>query len=122
MNLSLEEHYKQLSECLNIFEKWARRGRIMGQIKEKYDTTRWYPYFGNLTVHDIFYPRYMYNQFKWDWLWKLSCHSNSFFKYTGIEWIYVKWQIFCYKMAYKECFKKYPNFKDHCISYPELLE
>lgn len=116
------EHYNQLCECLNILEKWARRGGISGQIKEKYDTTRWYPYFGHVTIHSLIYPRYIYNKFKWKWLWKLSVYSNSFFVRTGIEWLVVKWQIFCYKQAYKECFKKYPNFRSHAISHTELLD
>lgn len=117
-----DHDYENINGCLEIFEKWATRGRIRGQIEDKYGSTRWYAYFGYLTIHDIFYPRHYYNQFKWKWLWVLSCHSNPFFKYTGIEWLYIKWQIFCYRSAYAECFKKFPQFKNHAIDYSELLK
>lgn len=36
-----------LRQCQNILYRWARLGRITGQIKEKYGTLRWYAHVGS---------------------------------------------------------------------------
>lgn len=108
-------------KAVSILNKWAIRGMIMGQIKEKYNTTRWYAYIGNLNFHSILYPRHMYSRYKYKWMWRFDCkYGYSIFRYTGLNWILTKWQIFCYKSAYREVEKKYPNVKN-CIDHRELL-
>jgi len=116
------ELYSDISDSLDVFEKWASRGLIMGQIKEKYDTTRWYAYLSTeLELHTLFYPRHMYNRFP-NWLRKLDrAIFRPFFKYTGINIVFRKWQYFCYIQAYKEVLTKYPDVQ-HCINYTEILD
>lgn len=111
-----------LYDSLWIFEKWAGRGLIMGQIKEKYDTTRWYAYLSTeLSLHKFLYPRHYYNQFP-KWLNKLDRYVFSpIFKYTGINIVFRKWQYFCYTQAYKEVLTKYPDVQ-HCINYTEIID
>lgn len=119
-----EEDQLEIDTCkaVEILGKWAVRGMIMGQIKEKYGTTRWYAYFGNLNFHTLFYPRYMFNQFKYDWMWAFDCkYGSQIFEYTGLNWLFIKWQIFCYRQAYKEVKRKYPKVHN-CIDYKELLK
>lgn len=115
-----KQFYSDLDGCLEIFYKWARRGFISGQIKEKYDTTRWYANFGIWGLHGIFYPRHSY--YRWPaWTWNLNELSQKIMNYTGFMWLVIKWQKFSYASAYKECFKLYPEFKNHCIDYPEFI-
>lgn len=119
-----EEDKLENETCLavEIISKWARRGMIMGQVKEKYNTTRWYAYFGNLSLHTFFYPRHMYTRYKWKWMWTVDqIYIKALFRFIGLNYIFIKWQIFCYKSAYKEIEKKYPNV-DNCIDYRELLK
>jgi hypothetical protein len=105
----------QNDKCLQIFYKWAKRGRIVGQIKEKYHTTRWYaqlgPYF---TWNDVFYPCHYYIKTP-KWLRRLDFVFLPFLPLIG------KWRVYCYKNAYKECLKKYPLAR-HAIDYKELIK
>ena len=125
--IALEEYEKQeqlendTCAAVSIIDKWARRGMIMGQVKEKYNTTRWYAYIGNLNFHSILYPRHIYSRYKYNWMWEFDCnYGYAIFKYTGLNWLLTKWQIFCYRQAYKEIQKKYPNVRN-CIDHTELL-
>lgn len=114
--------YKDISGSLEIFEKWAIRGLIAGQIKEKYDTTRWYAYFTcELSLHDLIYPRHYFIRFP-IWLYKLDCIIfKPFFRYTRISRLFTKWQFYCYSQAYKEVLTKYPDIL-HAIDHPELID
>lgn len=109
-------------DSLDVFEKWASRGLIVGQIKEKYNTTRWYAYLSaEFSLHNIFYPRHYYNRFP-TWLCNLDRYVfMPIFKYTGINIIVRKWKYFCYAQAYKEVLTKYPNVQ-HCINYTEIID
>lgn len=116
-----EGHYKEINESLAIIEKWAVRGMIMGQTKEKYLSTRWYAYLGiDLDLNTIFYPRHMYYRFP-RWTHPINNFSKYIFKYTGVQFLFVKWQVFCYRQAYHEILRKYPNV-DHCIDHEEILD
>ncbi len=48
-----------MTDCLDIFGKWARRGAIMGQIKDKYGTTRDELYF-KMKEQNVLGRRYFY--------------------------------------------------------------
>lgn len=119
---SRKELYSDISDSLDVFDKWASRGLIMGQIKEKYDTTRWYAYLSTeLSLHTLCYPGHYYNRFS-KWLRTLDRYVFSpIFKYTGINIVFRKWQYFCYVQAYKEVLTKYPDVQ-HCINYTEILD
>lgn len=117
-----DEERKAMIDCLSIFNKWAKRGRIMGQIKDKYGTTRWYAYLGTeITLNTIFYPRYMYNQMPKLTHWfdyKIFQPVVNFLFHQ----LFTEWQIYCYQQAYKECFEKYPQHNFHCIDHRELVD
>lgn len=117
-----KQMYSDINHTLEIFHRWAKRGLIMGQIKEKYNSSRWYAYLGTLlSLHILIYPGYYFNQFP-KWLQKLDTNFFiPFFKYSGISYLFGKWQFFCYKQAYKEVLTKYPHL-DHCIDHQELVE
>jgi hypothetical protein len=114
--------YSDICDSLDIFYKWASRGFIMGQIKDKYDTTRWYAHLsGGLSLHTLCYPRHYYNRFP-KWLNKIDRYVfEPIFKYTGINIVFRKWQYFCYTQAYKEVLTKFPDVQ-HCINYTEILD
>ena len=83
------EHYDKLSNCLNIFYKWSSRGLITGQIKEKYETTRWYVTFGVWGLHGVFYPKHIY--YRWPkWTWKINELSQTIMEITGIMFLLYK--------------------------------
>lgn len=113
-------NYDNINKSLDIFYKWAKRGFITGQIKEKYDSTRWYASFYIWGLHTFFFPGHYY--YRWPkWTWELNEFSSKIMKYTGIEWLVLKWQIFCYRKAYHEVLTKYPDI-DHCIDHDTLLD
>lgn len=112
------DDYTEINASLAVFYKWARRGMIVGQIKEKYYTTRWYANLNsNFSLNDVFYPCHYYVRIPW-WLHRIS---SKVFKYTGVSWLIFKWRVYCYKQAYKEVLSKYPKVR-HCINFVELLK
>lgn len=117
-----KEQQDALLDCLDIFDKWAKYGSIMGQIKDKYGQTRWYAYIGTrITLNTIFYPRYMFNQMpKWTYWFDYNVFQPIVNFLFGK--LFIKWQVFCYVQAYKECFKKYPKYNFHSIDHTELIE
>lgn len=120
MKITRKEYYNQLNESLKIIDKWAKIGMIMGQTKEKYGSTRWYVYFGNLSVHKLFYPQYFYYQWP-KWTSRLNNYSEDFFKLIGLNALFIKYQVWCYRKAYHEILVKY-KVVDHCIDCDELLD
>lgn len=124
MKVTQKEYDDQLVQALDIIHKWAKRGMICGQIKEKYDSTRWYASFGGFdgpwSLHDFFYPGHYY--YRWpNWTRKLNRLTALFFKYTGLGKLIIKWQQYCYSQAYYEVLTNCPVV-DHCIDYKELVD
>ena len=102
-----------LEQSCEVFYKWARRGLIVGQIKTKYDTTRWYAMLNNeFSVNDIFYPMHYYYKVP-DW-----CRYIDRYFLTPI--LVYKWRVYCYRQAYIECGKKYGPL-EHCMDRDELF-
>lgn len=120
-DLSTEEQ-TAISDCLNIFDKWSKRGAITGQIKDKYGTTRWYAYLGTeISLNTVFYPKHIFNRMpKWTYRFdRFIFQPVANFLFGRI---FTKWQIFCYKQAYKECYRKYPMYDFHCVDHHELVD
>lgn len=106
-----------INDSLNIFHKWANRGMIVGQIKEKYYTTRWHARLNTgFSLNDIFYPcHYYYRLPNW-------CRYIDDYLLTPVFGVLVcKWRVYCYRQAYHLVLTKYPNV-DHCIDYDEVLD
>lgn len=114
--------YKSVSGSIDIFNKWADRGLINGQIKQIANTTRWYADIsGEMSLHKIIHPRRTFVRLPY-WLYKIDVVLfKKFFRYTGINFIFRKWQIYCYAQAYKEVFIKYPNIY-HTINHIYMLD
>lgn len=107
----------------DIFYKWAKRGSIIGQIKDKYGTTRWYAYLcvSGWPIHSIMYPMYMFYQLP-KWLYPIDCFLGRYIVNPIFGKLIVKWKVFCYRQAYLECAKKFgplPHSIDHYILFTE---
>jgi hypothetical protein len=99
-------------------------GRFGGQYKEKYGTVRFYAKFGHISLHTLVYPGYMYSKFP-DWLWNLDIMYISKILDFVIGKLFVKWQIFIYKRAYKTAIKRWSHIKPEILlsmDHPELLD
>lgn len=109
--------YHDIENSLDIFYKWAKRGMIIGQIKEKYETTRWYAYLNSsFTLNDIFYPmHYYYRLPKW------CRYIDDYFLTPVFGRLVYKWRKYCYNKAYKEVLTKYPDIY-HCIDHPNVVD
>lgn len=116
-----ELYNQRLDQSLDIIFKWARRGMITGQIKDKFSSTRWYAEFTyDLSLHSLLYPRRYYNRFP-EWLNTLDHYFFiPLFKYSRVNKLFNKWQIYCYKQCYYELQHKFPDIQ-HAIDHQELL-
>jgi hypothetical protein len=100
----------------DIFYKWAKRGMIIGQIKTKYDTTRWYAYLNNeFSLNDIFYPMHIYYRLP-NW----CRYIDEYFLTPVFGYLIYKWRCYCYRQAYLECARLYGPL-DHCMDRQELF-
>lgn len=112
------------AEEIGLFlRKW---GRVpVRQYKEKYGTVRVYCNLGWHCLHDIFYPGYVYCQFP-KWLWGFDVyHGPKVLKYTGLNWLSVKYHMFLYRYAYEKAIAKYPEIRDNILNFADhknLLE
>lgn len=116
--------WKGLQGAINILSKWAARGMIMGQIKEKYGSARWYAYFGRLSLHTLVYPRFMYRQFP-KWLWALDINYIAPVLQFFFGKLFVKYQIWAYNKGYQEALKTYPHLRAEILcsaDNPELIK
>ena len=93
--------------------------------KEKYGTVRVYCNLGWYNLHDVFYPGYAYSQFP-KWLWGFDVyHGHKVLKYTGLNWLSVRYHMFLYRYAYKKAIVKYPEIRDNILNsadWNELLK
>lgn len=112
------------AEDIGLFLR--RVGRVpVREYKEKYGTVRVYCNLGWYNLHCIFYPGYAYCQFP-KWLWHLDVYyGNKLLRYTGIQWLSVKYHIFLYRLAYKRAVAKYPEIRQQILGsadWSELLK
>jgi len=118
------DDYKSLNEAMNcLYFYCVRIGRIGGQLKEKYDSIRFYAEFGPLSLHNLIYPGDHYRQFG-PRLYKLDERLEVVFKYTGLNMLFVLWQKFWYRAGYRIALRRYPHIRREIASsadYPELF-
>jgi hypothetical protein len=111
-------------------KKWARINVL--QTKEKYGTARVYCSFtGFPNIHNIIWPSYYYIQWRaFSWFGKVmefvdTKIVDNIIYYSGINYIFVPYQKFIYRLAYKRAMKKYPHIKaeiKHGANWDELLK
>lgn len=98
--------------------RWAFLG---GQYKEKYGTVRFYASFGCLSLHNIIYPGYYYNQFP-KWLWNLDCDYIGPCLRFLFEKLFIRWQKFIYNMAYQRALKKWQHLRAEILCGADWIE
>lgn len=118
--------WKGLDEAGHLIIKTMRLyGRFGTTHKEKYGTLRLTAYFGELSLHSLFYPGYIYNQMP-KWLWNLDCnYIRPFFEKTRLNYLFVKWQQKVYNYSYQLALRKYPHLRDEILQdcdYPEFVD
>lgn len=116
--------WKGLGEAEHIIITICRRyGRFGGSIKEKYGTIRFSPYMGQLSLHSLIYPGYMWSQFpKWLWsadIWYIQPFLTKVF---GAPWFWYQRKVYNY--AYQKAVRKYPHLIEEILvdaDYPEYI-
>jgi hypothetical protein len=116
-----------LNDCQLIMYKYARTiGRVGGDIKEKYGSLRFYVHFSEFSMQSLFYPGYCYIQFpRWFHFGLEYKFLKYIYKYTGLNCLFLKWQLFWYSYAYNKACKTYPHIVDEilcCADHPELIK
>lgn len=112
VNITTDRYVDNAAANIQLFcNKW---GRLGGQAKEKYNTVRFYAIFGWLSLHTLVYPGYVYIKFpKWlRWL-----DDNLITQLLNpFERLFIKWQEFVYRKAYKRAIDKYPHIRYNIIN------
>lgn len=111
-----EKHGDKLDESISyIIRTWKRYGRIGSHGKEKYGTFRDHPYFWNCSVHNLIWPGYVRIMNKT--LYKLDrILFQPLFYYTGIGYLFYRWQCLVYNYAVQKMCKKYPEITDEIVA------
>lgn len=103
-----------LYKARNYIRLNTRHVRLGLHMKEKWGTLRvsvW-PFIGNL--HSILYPGYMYNQYKYAWMWKADCWLRRHCP----QWIVRKvqrWQLLALKKAWLEAADLWPHIREEIL-------
>lgn len=98
----------------------TKLGRIGGQMKEKYGTLRFYAHFHGLSIHNLFWPGYVYSKVPYH----INVASEVLAKYTGLSYLFTRYQKLMYKVGYRYILHKYPSVRREIGSgadHPELF-
>jgi hypothetical protein len=98
--------------------------RIGAHTKEKWGSIRASVYFWDGGLHHLIWPGYVYVQNIFI-AYKLDRYViKPITRYTGLNWLGVKLQLFGYGLAYYLAMRKYPHIKDEICyqaDYPEYI-
>ena len=102
-------YFKEVAEASEEMGDFcAKWGRIaVTQTKEKYGTCRVYCSFGWYQLGQVFFPRYHWCKGP-KILWKIYIPK-------WINKIFIPYQIWIYRLAYKKAIKKYPMIKKEIL-------
>lgn len=110
----------------NTCQTW---GRLTIFTKEKYGTLRASVYFWSGSLHSLLYPGYVSCQYfkKYprlrDWLWSFDLKVITLLTYySGLLFLFTKWQKFVYNKAYQRALKKYPHLRAEILYDADFLE
>lgn len=119
-----DEYFDQVSDAAyeigTFISRWGRIG--VSQTKEKFGTVRVYCYFGFDSVHGLIWPRHCWIH-EW-WPYRLDLLMSSLLSKI-LNTIFLPYQRFIYRLAYKRAIKKYPHLRDEifsCADFGEILE
>ncbi len=122
-----DEWFKQNGRDLDnaiwmVTDFWMKYGRIRSYSKEKYGTFRSSPAFWNGGIHGIIWPGYarIMNNFIY---WKLDRYLvQPLARYSGIQWLVIRYQFFIYNLGIQIACKKYPHLVDELVSHLDYAE
>jgi hypothetical protein len=107
---------ESLNKAMDEFEKICRKmGFILLYGKEKWGCYRdEYLTFWDGGLHYFIYksPIFIRNNFLY---WKVDPIIKFITKFTGVQWLFVKYQTFVYNYAMQKVCKKYPNVIDEMV-------
>jgi len=108
------EHWEKLYKVISFIEDyWRTRGRInTAGCKEKYGTFRDYSEFWDGTVLSLIKP-YRNGYYKY---WIDRCVIKTITKYTGIRWLFRRYQYWIYNRGINIAVANYPEIKDELLS------
>ena len=97
-----------LESALDLLRQAAARGRIQGEVKEKWGTARWYVHWWDGTAA-YFLPRHWRQQIP-----RFARSIDNYLSplltyYTGVWWLGRQWQRYCYREGYARAVTKFPH-------------
>ena len=123
-----QKHGDDLNNAISFIEtNWHRFGRLsVTGCKEKFGTFRDHSYFWDGTLYSLFCGYYRVPKY-WRWFYyKIDLpFMTKFFKYTGLLYLFIKYQSFIYNLIIQIACRNYPNIVDELcmdLQYPELVK
>lgn len=121
------EHWDTLHQAISeILDYWRSR-RLGSHGKEKFGTFRDHVFFSDGTLFSVLYPGYVYIPQWYQWFYFRVDYPviRRVTYWTGIQWLYRKWQVRVYREGIQRAVRKYPEVAEELVSsidYPELLQ
>lgn len=111
-----ESMWKAVNYCCKKFHRW---GRIRCYGKEKFGTFRDHTDFWDGTLYHLIWPSRVYIRglignflyYTFD-----EYFFQYFTRYTGIQWLFVKYQMWLYNYTIQKVCKQYPHLIDELVS------
>ena len=98
-----------------IGKNLRRWGRAGAYDKEKYGTVRVYCTFGWYQLRSITHPGWV-SGYRWKWLFWLDHHVFHYIiKWSHINCLVLKWQLWLYKYLYRKAIEKYPHLAEEIL-------
>lgn len=114
---------KPWGELIEFVRTFARRwGRLGGDVKEKWDTLRFYVTW-HYMFYDLVFPGYPRIKFP-TWLFWLDLYVYGKPIFDPIRSIIQRWQMYIYGKTYEKAVKRFPMMRREILSTvdnPELL-
>lgn len=111
-------YYSKINGVISLFYKYAKRGLISGDMKEKYGTIRWYAEIRPIRrLHDITKRGHYYYRYGADdkpFMNFLDNLSMSYLRpFTRLIYQYQK---FMYGYAYRQAIRKFPTITEEILA------
>lgn len=121
------EHWDDLYQAIDfILDYWYTRGRIgTRSCKEKYGTFRDDATFWDGTIHGLIHPGWFRYSYKTLFFYIDVFFIKKLFKYSGIKYLFTKYQHFIYNKGLQMAILKWPEIHDELcadLSYYELIK
>lgn len=108
-----------LSQAGELIYNRCRKARLGIHWKEKYGTLRVSPWPFSGMLHSLIWPGYVYNQYKWKWMWRVDCFLAHkimpLWPFRHLHNFIVRKQVQVLADAYTEAVQKFPHIKDEIL-------